>query len=211
MAKEEELQDCRDKALIAFGTADIFNRRFISNQRKLRLLLFFGIAVPVSVGGIVAAFLGIQSIQQYLAGLIIVAAVLSTIQLIVTIWSLLAKWENNANYSLESSIDNNDISRQYKELAEKTSNDFERKYDLLNQKDELRSQQDNRQGITDEEKRRGMRVALRQFSRRCAYPECNTIPYDLTPTDCPVCGRYGITFKVKKLFFRSQKLLKSGE
>lgn len=211
MASDEEIQDCWNKSLTAFGTAHIFNRRFINNQKKLRLLLFFGIAVPVSVGGIVAALFGIESIKQYLAGMIVVAAILSLIQLIFTIWSILAKWEHHANYGLESSIDNNEIYRQYKELAERTPDDFEKKYVLLNQKNDLRSEQDERQAISDSEKRRGMRAALRQFGRRCAYPKCNTIPYDLTPTDCPVCGRYGIMFGVKKLFRLQPKLLKSGE
>jgi mobilome CxxCx(11)CxxC protein len=211
MATDSEIQDCWDKSLIAFGTSHIFNRRFIVNQRKLRLLLFFGITVPVSVAGVVAALFGIDSIKQYLAGMIVVASILSLIQLIFTIWSILAKWEHYSNYGLESSIDNNEIYRQYKELAEKQPNDFEQKYVLLNQKNDLRSEQDNRQGISDSEKRRGMRAALRQFKRRCAYPQCSTVPYDLTPTDCPVCGSYGILFRVKKLLYLQPKLLKAGD
>lgn len=188
MAKDEQIADCRDKAVHAYGTGFIFGQRKNNAQKKLKRLSFLGIAVPVLVGGIVVAFFGLDQLKPFLSWLIVVAGLLGTIQLIFTIWSLIAKWDDEAAYGVEASVDNYNISQSYQDLVENPPDNFEPTYQMLNLKNNLRSSEDGKKGITESEKRMGMRAALRKFQRACVH--CNKVPYDLKPTDCPVCGNF---------------------
>ncbi len=65
-------------------------------------------------------------------------------------------------------------------------------FDLLNTERKCRDMQDDKEGITEAEKRAGMRAALRQFQRKCAG--CNEVPKSLEPLNCAVCGKFKINF-----------------
>jgi mobilome CxxCx(11)CxxC protein len=188
MATDEQIQKCRDKGFMAYGTAYIFEKRFLKAQRKINWLTFSGIALPISVGGIVVAFFGLESLKPYLSGLIVLAALLSTIQLIFSIWSLIAKWNDEAVYASESNTGNSELSTLYEELATNNPKDFDTQYKFLNLRNDLRSQTDSRKGITEPEKRMGMKAALRKYQRECAG--CKQVPKDLKSSDCSVCGSY---------------------
>lgn len=188
MVTDEQRSDCWDKAIHAFGTAFIFEQRVIKARRNVRLLSFSGIALPVLIGGIVVAFFGFDSMKTAVSVLIVLAALLATVQLVFTIWSLVAKWDDQAIYGSESSIANNEISRAYADLAKNVPADFDSKYALLNVRNDMRSNDDGKKEITEPEKRMGMRAALRKFQRACV--ECEKVPVDLNPTDCPICGNY---------------------
>lgn len=188
MATDEQRNDCWDKAIYSFGTAFIFEQRYNKARKKLRRLSFLGIAVPVLVGGIAVAFFGIDQTKPYLGWLIILAGLLGTIQLIVTIWSLIAKWEDEAIYGAESSVGNYEISKLYADLGKNNPNDFDSKYQLLNVRNDIRSAEDGKKEITEKEKRMGMKSALRKYQRACV--NCHVVPVDLASTNCAVCGNY---------------------
>lgn len=188
MATDEQRNDCWDKAIHAFGTAYIFEQRYNNARKKLRRLSFLGIAVPASVGGIVVAFFGFDQLKPFLGWLIVLAALLSTIQLVFTVWSLVAKWEDQAVYGAESSVDNYEISRLYADLGKNNPADFDPKYQQLDLRNNIRSAEDGKKEITETEKRMGMKAALRKYQRACI--KCQQVPFDLTSTNCPVCGNY---------------------
>lgn len=188
MAIDEQRDDCWNKAIHAFGTAYIFEQRYNKARKQLKWLGFLGIAVPASVGGIVVAFFGFDQLKPYLGWLIVLAALLSTIQLVFTIWSQYAKWEDQAIYGTESSVGNYEISDLYADLGKNNPDDFDSKYQLLNLRNSLRSAEDGKKGISEKEKRMGMKAALRKYQRACI--KCGEVPFDLTSTDCPVCGNY---------------------
>ena len=154
MATNEQRQDCWDKAVHAFGTAYIFEQRSNKARKKLRWLSFLGIAVPVLVGGIVVAFFGVDQLKPYLSWLIVLAGLLGTIQLVITIWSLIAKWEDEAIYGSESNVGNYEISKLYADLARNNPDDFDSKYELLNLRNDLRSAEDSKKEITEKENTR---------------------------------------------------------
>jgi len=197
MPTDEEIQDCWDRSLRAFGTAHIFERRSRGAKRRIRVLSFVGMAVPVLIGGLVASFLGMPALQPYLGVLIAIGGVLATVQLVFSIWSLLAKWEDTTSYGSESSIDNLEISDIFKGLAQKPPADFAINYEVAKERDRARSTQDLKIGVTDNEKRMGMRAALRQFQKKCVA--CGEVPRDMKPTTCPVCGNFGFRMTRKKV------------
>jgi mobilome CxxCx(11)CxxC protein len=62
-------------------------------------LSFAGIAGPASLGA-VAALVGIQS--PLLPVAITVAGIIALLQLVMSIWSLVAGWDNSLAYAIES-------------------------------------------------------------------------------------------------------------
>lgn len=179
-------ESCWEKSFHAFGTASIFEKHARTFRRKVRLLGFFGLVLPVTAGGVVLSF-GVD--YPYLRPVLLLTGVVAVIQFIVSLWSLFARWEDSLSYSLESLVANRRLSDSYRELAKNPPSDraeFNMKLALLGVEDQLRIESDNKQGITYEEKRIGMRAALYQFQKQCA--KCGKIPESLKPTGCPTCG-----------------------
>jgi mobilome CxxCx(11)CxxC protein len=176
-----------EKALYAFATGYIFEKRANKQRRKLRALTFLGILVPLSVGSIVISF-GCNT--RLVGSSIIVAGILGTVQIIGSGWALVAKWDDEYAYSLESAADNHNISVKYKELGENPPSpmEFKIRYGLINAIDEIRNANDYKHGITDKEKRMGQRAALKQFSRACGA--CHEVPRSMKPTKCDACGNF---------------------
>jgi mobilome CxxCx(11)CxxC protein len=180
-------EKCWNEAFYAFGTAWIFEKRASRLRGRLRILTFLGIAVPLALGGTVASF-GLDF--RYLGLIIILAAILSIIQLIGSAWALVAKWEDEYAYSLESAVINYGLSNKYKELGENLpeSEELRIKMSLLDAENRLRKDSDLKHVITEKEKRMGHRAALRQFRRTCVA--CGEIPTSMKGSDCNVCGDF---------------------
>jgi mobilome CxxCx(11)CxxC protein len=86
------------RAVYAFGTAMIFQRRARKYRRLVRLLTFFGLAIPAAIGGIVLANLFNKNLLEQL---IYVAGALGVIQLVFSIWSVVANWPESLEGSRE--------------------------------------------------------------------------------------------------------------
>jgi mobilome CxxCx(11)CxxC protein len=188
MPTDEQRKDCWDQAIYAFGTAYIFERRLLAARRNLRVLNYLGILVPVAVGGIIVSFFGVESLRPYLAWLIVVAGVLSTIQLAFTLWALVAKWDDIASYAAAASSENRRLAARFEELGKIPPADFDVQYQLLRADNSRRQEADIQQGISEAELRMITRAGLRQYQRPCV--ECKNVPRDMKPTTCPVCGSF---------------------
>ena len=180
-------RQCNDAALMCYGTAYIFENRAKSIRRKIHFLSFLGIAVPASVGAIVGSF----TLKPEIFSIILFfAAILGLIQLIFSIWSLVAEWNNRLSYYLESKSSNYRLADLYEKLANITTlsdQDFSTKLGVLDVESQLRADLDNRHDVTDKEKRIGMRAGLRKYQRGCVG--CGKIPTDMKPNECGVCGK----------------------
>lgn len=166
----------------------MFEQRAASLKWKLQALTFLGIAVPASVGGLVLAF-GVD--DRAVPIVLWVAGVLGIFQLVGSIASLVAKWEDGYAYALQSIASNHQLSDNFKELGERppaTLDELKTRAAFLDADNRHRSSLDYVQGLTDAEKRRGHRAALRQFRRQCAT--CGIIPESLKATTCGTCGDF---------------------
>ena len=183
----EQRKLCNDNALYCYGTAYIFEKRAASIRWKIRVLTFLGIAVPASVGAIIGSF---SLTTEYTKEVLTIAGLLGLTQLILSIWSLTAKWDDNLSYYLESKVTNYRLSSDWNQLSNTTiisDLEFATKLEVMKKEFETISDLDNRHDITDSEKHMGMRAGLRKFQRLCV--ECNKIPTSMKPTDCGVCGK----------------------
>lgn len=181
-------RESNDSAIRHFGTAYIFEKRAKSLRKYIQMLTFLGIAVPASIGAIIGSFNLSQSLQQIIVA---IAALLALLQLTITIWSVVAKWNDNLAFYLESKSSNYRLASEYERLARSTdwsAEEFETRYQVLEAEGNIRTGQDNQIDLDEKEKRMGMRAGLRQYQRLCAG--CGKIPIDMEPTNCPVCGKF---------------------
>lgn len=178
-------QECWRRAVEAFGTAHIFEDRARSNRCKLRLLEFSGLAVPLLVGVAVLAF-GLEA--EFLDEAVTAAAIAAGLQLVVTLWALVAGWDDEFGYAKESAADNHRLSKLFAKLARTDPDDLETQFEIRDAEYTAREQSDYQRGITEKEKRKGMRAGLRRFQRQCSA--CGEVPESLEPSDCSVCGNF---------------------
>lgn len=176
---------CWDLAIHASGTAWIFERRARRLRRRLKILSFLGMVVPMAIGGIVLSF---GTKPQILPGFLWVAGVLGVAQLIGSVWSQIARWEDSLAYALESVTANNRLSRRFESLGEHPPADLELEFRILDAENQARKDLDFRHDLTPKEKRAGLRAGLRQFQRACV--SCKEVPTSMSPTSCAVCGNF---------------------
>ena len=178
---------CWDKAVHTYATGHIFEDRARSLGRKTRSLEFLGLVVPVAMGGIVISF---GTNFRYESITLAVAGILGTIQLIASVWALVASWRDNYAYAHESMNSNYRLAENFEELASNPPSkpEAESKYQTLKAEDKVLRRRDQRQEITEKEKRKGMRAALRKYQRECAG--CGEVPKSMSPSNCDVCGNF---------------------
>lgn len=184
----EKRRKCNDNALDCFGTAYIFEKRAAAIRIKILFLTFLGIAAPAVVGAIIGTF---QVSPQNINYVLTVAGIIGILQLIFSIWALVAGWSDRLSYYLESKSHNYRLAIEYSELAGTTAltgTAFDLKLEVLETEVKHRNDLDHRHDITDAEKKIGMRAGLRQYQRACAA--CNSVPTSMKPTaECGVCGK----------------------
>lgn len=182
------------KAIEAFGTAYIFEKRAEAVKWKLKLLTFTGLALPLLLGGVALRF-GQDSILFWivypLAGTVGIA------QLALSLWSVVSGWNDAMAYSLESMTHNYRLSTLFSDLAKSrksNKNDEEKRFQVLIAEYRVREDADLKKQVSEKEKRKGMRAALRQFRKSCYG--CGEVPTSMDlksnpkSENCPVCGNY---------------------
>lgn len=187
IAPQERLT-CNDSASKCFGTAYIFEQRAAPLRIAIKMLTFSSLIGPLAIGAIVIA---VGTEGKIIISAVVLASILSVIQITLSLWALVSRWGENLAYYLESKADNYQLSDRFKNLANNTTHDesnWRKNFHVLETLGEMRAQFDHRCDISDEEKRMGMRAALRNFQRECVG--CKTKPTSMESTDCAVCGRY---------------------
>lgn len=181
-------QDAWNYALNSYGYGYIYNLRSEKLNRNLNIITFLGILIPVLIGGIVTTYGLTSPLLKYL---LIITAPLSIVQLIISVWSVVANWNAAYAYYLETSLDNYNLSSNFEKIGKyppQSANDLKTELDKIIVLRENRDRQDNKYSLNEIEKRRGMRYALRKYKRSCAG--CDTIPVNMDSSDCGVCGKF---------------------
>lgn len=181
-------RECADKALHCFGTAYIFEIKAMKMRRKLTVLNFLGIATPVAVGSIIGTF---KLIPELINIMLAIAGVIGMAQLIMSVWSLTAKWEDRLSYYLQSKSENYQLASKFEALSKdisKSINSYKQEMQILTMDYQHREKLDSQYDILDSEKRMGMCAALRQYQRKCVT--CGNVPQELKSTDCGTCGNW---------------------
>jgi mobilome CxxCx(11)CxxC protein len=182
---EDPRQSCWTKAIHAYGTGYLFERRARRYGTLLKVVAFLGIGVPAAVGALIAAF-GTGS--NALSWVLPVAGVLGVAQVVVSAWSLVAGWQNAHAYSNESASDNYRLAGSFERLARDPPPDLSAKFEVLLAENGSREAADYKQELGEKEKRRALRAAFRHYERPC--PACGIVPRAIRSTSCGVCGQF---------------------
>lgn len=177
-----------NRAVYAYGTAQIFLKRSRSYTWKLRSLAFVGIAGPVLIGGMVIHGIG----PEYLHTFVYLVGIVSVIEALVSAWSLVFTWADDLSYSQRSAAENLALASAFRELGQQCQNppsDFEVQFTALRSTDEARRAQDAEKRVTEKELRYGHRHGLRHFERECQG--CKKVPTSMESTECNICGKFG--------------------
>jgi mobilome CxxCx(11)CxxC protein len=176
---------CHDRAFVAYGTTCIFERRAARLKSLRDWITFLGIAVPLTVGSLFLSFNTLPSVFPYILG---VAGLVLTLQLVMSLWSLVARWDESYQRAVESMQANTRLFNSWTSLRERPPPDPQIRVGELDAEDQRQEQEDLRRHVTLEDKRFAMRSALYYFKKKCAA--CGTTPTSMKPGSCDTCGNY---------------------
>jgi mobilome CxxCx(11)CxxC protein len=184
-------KECHQNKFHCYGKSYIYiyiyGERVNKYERRLRIINFIGLVVPLMFGGYTLTY-GIDSINEiavYIGGGVLF------VQLFFSAFALVFKWDDELAYSLEATRDHNLLSHDFKSLGQFPPIDIEDltiRYNLLYEKLKSRNEQDVKHNLKEKESIKGMRWSLREFKKACV--SCKEVPYSIEKTDCPICGKY---------------------
>jgi len=186
MVSPDFVTRCTDKEIYAYGTAFLFEGRSAALRFRLRILSFLSLAVPLSVGG--TAFVAADA--KWLPIIVTISGILSIPLFVMTLWSLVFRWEERLAASERSCKLNNDLKNRWNDLARYAELDSEDKFQTLLNLDRTQEHNDITQDVSVKDKRRIMRASLVQYSRQCAT--CGIQPTSLSAksSSCGTCGDF---------------------
>ncbi len=174
---------CREKAFYAFGTTKIFEKRLQKLDFFRNGITYLGIIVPLLIGGAALSF-G----TEWMPLATIPAGILICIQLALSAWSLVAKWDDKHAYAQSAMQAQTRLFNSWDRLSKRTPSDFEFRVNELDAEDQRQEQTDLTQNISNSEKRYAMRASLYHFGHACV--RCGAKPPSLKPSDCDTCGNF---------------------
>lgn len=190
MTNEERRSEAWNYALHAEGTRVVFDARARRLRRLVRLRDFGGFAVPVLLAYILGseAFEPLKPYRHLAVGLLGVAAVL---QVLVVLWSLVTRWDEELAYAMRAGRDSHDLREAWRKIGRADVDDLELEYRLRSRQQEVIDSHDVEKSLTERERQLGMRSGLIEFDRTCvrcgAKPLAKSLPWR-PQTRCPVCG-----------------------
>ncbi len=176
---------CIDRAFYAYGTSRIFDRRCQKLRKGRNAITFLGIAVPLIVGSLILSFGAkpeLMPILVWLAGLV------GTIQLILSAWSIVARWDEQYSYAMSAMLANTRLYNSWDRLSKSQQSNLQDFVAEIDAEDQRQEQSDLTAHITEEEKRFAMRAALYYKGLSCAA--CKVKPTSMTPSNCDTCGNF---------------------
>lgn len=174
---------CREKAFYAFGTARIFQQRMRQLDRLRSWITYLGIIVPLLIGSAVLSF-G----TDWLPYALIPAGLLGCVQIALSAWSLVAKWDDKYSYAVGAMQAQTRLFNAWDNLAKRTPADIDQRAGELDAEDQRQEQADLAQNISEKEKRYAMRATLYHFGNKCV--RCGQAPSSMAPSNCDTCGNF---------------------
>jgi mobilome CxxCx(11)CxxC protein len=180
-AAEDDLKvQAWGQALHAHGTSEVFRKRADRLSWRTRLRDFLGIALPVGLG-VVAA----NTNQTVTAFAIPIVGILAGLQLLLVIWSIMSRWDEEYWYSINAMRENSSLCTTWERIARLSGPAL---FDRTMIQDQLILDRDSSKGITEKEKRFGMRAGLFRYAKACAG--CGEVPKTMKRGSCGVCGDF---------------------
>lgn len=186
---DQKRVEAQKKIREAYGTVAIFKRRARFYRNGQRAITFLGIALPVLVGGVVLSF---SNYPQLLPLILPVVGIAGVAQLILSVWSVVNKWDDAYENSIKALDRNAELQFKWEGLAAASAEELAAGYEHVRWETAQQATADEKQNVTAEERRRGMRAALFKFQTPCAI--CQRVPASPKPSlsdpSCDCCGNF---------------------
>lgn len=179
------VKHCTDRAFYAYGTSRIFERRAQNLGKKRNAITFLGIAVPITVGSLILSF-GAQS--DLIPILVCIAGVIGTAQLILSTWSIVARWDEQYSYAITAMLANTRLYNSWERLSKSQQSIAANLVCEMDADDQRQEQSDLTAHITEKEKHFAMRATLYYKGLTC--PACEIKPSSMAPSSCDTCGNF---------------------
>lgn len=180
---DQQRMFCEEKLFQACGTLAIFELRVYRLSRFRDVITFFGILVPICVGSLMLSFgTDLYKSLAYIAG------IFTLIQLIFSVWSVVAKWDDRYTYAVDAVSNLTKIFCDWNDLVKLPPPDVDMRIKELTEANKQQDAKDMIQKISDKEKRYGMRKALFLLQKQC--PKCQTVPSLHSKNQCDACGNF---------------------
>lgn len=179
------VKHCTDRAFYAYGTSRIFERRAQSLGKRRNAITFLGIAVPLTVGSLILSF---GAKPELIPVLVWIAGAIGTVQLILSTWSIVARWDEQYSYAITAMLANTRLYNTWERLSKSQSSVITNLVSEMDADDQRQEQSDLTAHITEKEKHFAMRAALYYKGLTC--PACRIRPPSMAPTGCDTCGNF---------------------
>jgi mobilome CxxCx(11)CxxC protein len=179
------VKHCIDRAFYAYGTSRIFERRAQNLGRKRNAITFLGIAVPLTVGSLILSFGTMPSLLPFLVW---IAGAIGTVQLILSLWSIVAHWDEQYSYAITAMLANTRLYNSWERLSKNQPPNLKELISETDAEDQRQEQSDLTQHISEKEKHFAMRASL--YYKGCACVTCNIKPASMKPSNCDTCGNF---------------------
>lgn len=177
--------ECWGKEFHCFGTAQIFEKRAKKLQKLRTWITFLGIISPVLIGGTVLAFGTGAVILPYA---LTCAGLVGLVQLTLSVWSLVARWDEQYEYALESTKANTELYNRFKNIPQDEAQKIPELFRSAVADYQARELVDLTKSISDKEKRYANRKSLHYYRKPCSV--CSITPMSLKPSKCDGCGDF---------------------
>lgn len=175
---------CWEKEFHAFGTRHLFAQRTISLRRKLTLLSWSSLVIPL----VVATLLGSFDSPSVTFWTKLISGLLGGALTIIGLWAVVAGWTDSLSKAERSMIANTELGDRWRDLQTYSGPDFDARLAALKERDRAQEQLDQLESVTQKDKALMMRAALFQYRKPCEL--CKQTPTSLNPGKytCAMCA-----------------------
>ena len=187
---DEIRQEAWKQFIDARGAQTIFSRRASSLKWWMQARDFSAIAIPVVVA-FVATTDFISALGNFKVLALAVLAIAGLLQVLLSSWSLISRWDEERSYSLRALRDAYDMEVKWRAIAKGDVADASTAYEAAKAQQQVIDSHDIGREISEAERQIGLRAGLKEVPRPCV--ECKKIPATIdVPKNiehrCPICG-----------------------
>jgi mobilome CxxCx(11)CxxC protein len=191
LATDEIRQEGWKNAIHAVGTYEVFARRARQLKVMTDLRDWFGLlAIPASVAfvGTTEMFNDFRAYRQWALWGLAAAAFL---QALLAGWSLIRRWDEERGYCTRAMRDSYEMKLAWEDIGRTDVQNLQAQYELRKAQQRIIDSHDIERGISNSEKRLGMRSGLFEYQKECVG--CGVVPSSRKPpmlaiSRCQVCG-----------------------
>lgn len=178
--------DAGNLALDALGYYYIYSQKIKKLERWLKASKVLGIIVPVFLGGMLSTY---STYPEFIQATLLITGPIALGQLVLSAYLTITGADEALVSHSSRAAEYNILAQSFTQLMRYPDNDeqiFKGRFELLQERE--RQIGKGNLGVSDKERRKGMRYGLWINQRKCAG--CKETPKSLEPSNCNVCGNF---------------------